>query len=190
MRRLSGLPSWVKTLLLLVVILVILQGVERLMTREPPTPPEAHRPPDLRRWDLLGCYDLEIGAWDFGRYVASADSATLARLTPPTRVMLLPDSLDEWGRSFGTHRAVPLFGGRDTETARSLRWFVRADTLWLVWSAGPARVGLALFASDDGLVGQAASLRADSAQGTARAFAWPVNCATKRRERPRPRPRR
>ena len=190
MKRLSRLPSWLRTLVLLVVVLAVLQGVERLITGEPTGMPVTPRPPDLRRWDLLGCYDLQIGTWDFGRYVARADSATLALLKPPPRVMLLPDSLDEWGRSFGTHRAAPLGGASDAESLRSLRWFVRADTLWLVWSAGLARVGVALFAEGDSLVGQAASLRADSAQGSAAAAAWPVNCATQRREQSPPRPRR
>ncbi len=190
MRGFDRLPGWVKSVALLIVALAFLQGVERLITREPSAEPITQGPPDLRRWDLLGCYDLEIGAWDFGRYVASADSASLALLSPPARVMLLPDSLDEWGRSFGTHRATPLGGSHDLDSLRSLRWFVRADTLWLVWSAGPARVGLALFARGGGFIGQAASLRADSAQGTAAAAAWPVNCATKRREPTRLRPRR
>jgi hypothetical protein len=189
MRLFGRLPGWLKSLALLIVALGLFQGVERLITRERPGS-LAPRPPDLRRWDLIGCYDLEIGAWNFGRYVASADSATQALLTPPTRVMLLPDSLDEWGRSYGTSRAVPLAGAHDAETVRSLRWFVRADTLWLVWSAGPTRVGVALFAGGAGLVGQAASVRGDSAQGTAAAAAWPVNCATETRERSRLRPRR
>ena len=185
------LPGWVRSLLALIVALTVLRVVEWLIW---PTTPEtefpARPPPALRRWDFVGCYDLRVDAWSFGRYVASPDSATLARLTPPTRIMLLPDSLDEWGRAYRTLRAVPQSGEFDAELLRSLRWFTRADTLWLVWSAGPTRVGVALFDHGDSLVGRGAALRADSAQGTALAAAWRINCATSARERSAPYPRR
>jgi hypothetical protein len=187
--RKSSIPGWFKSLVALAAVLALLQLAERLLF--PPREATAPAPPPaLRPWDYPGCYDLEVGEWGFSRYVARPDSATRSLLTPPDRVMLLPDSLDEWGRSYGTFRAAPLGGRHDERTGRSLRWFVRADTLWLVWSAGEARAGIALFAMGDSLVGQAIAVRADSTQGIAAAAAWKVNCSTYRREPVPSRPRR
>jgi hypothetical protein len=183
-------PAWVRSLLALIVALTVLRVVDWAVAPAPPAEVAAEAPPDLRRWDYIGCYDLEVDPWSFSRYVASSDSAARALLTAPSRVMLLPDSLDEWGRAYGTSRAAPLSGDHDERLARSLRWFVRADTLWLVWAAGATRVGVALFADGDSLTGRAISLRADSAQGTAAAGAWKINCSTFERDGALARPRR
>lgn len=183
-------PNWVRSLLALIVALTVLRLVEWAIGPAPPAEIETDAPPDLRRWDYVGCYDLRVDPWTFSRYVATSDSASRALLNAPNRVMLLPDSLDEWGRGYGTLRAAPLTGDHDERLARSLRWFVRADTLWLVWTAGATRGGVALFAVGDSLVGSAISLRADSAQGTAGAGAWKINCSTFERDRAPARPRR
>ena len=188
--RRRRVPAWVRSLLALIVALTVLRVVQWGMAPTPPAELVTEPPPDLRRWDYIGCYDLEVDPWSFSRYVANSDSASRALLTAPCRVMLLPDSLDEWGRSYGTRRAAPLPGDHDEALARSLRWFVRADTLWLVWAAGATRVGVALFADGDSLTGRALSLRADSAQGTAAAGAWKINCSTFERDGALARPRR
>lgn len=178
------LPGWARSLLALVVALAVLRGLEGIIAPAPlETDLATARPPDLRRWDYLGCYDLQAEPWRFSRYVASLDSAGRALLKPPDRVILLPDSLDEWGRGHGTMRATPLDAEDRERIGRSLHWFVRADTLWLLWSVGPSRVGVALFASADSLVGQGVAIRADSAQGTASAGAWRINCSTLERDR-------
>lgn len=183
-------PGWVRSLLALIVALTVLRVMEWAMAPVPSAELASERPPDLRPWDYIGCFDLEVDPWSFSRYVASSDSADQALLVAPRRVMLLPDSLDEWGRGYGTRRAAPLSGEYDERLARSLRWFVRADTLWLVWTAGAIRVGVALFSHGDSLTGRALSLRADSAQGTAAAGAWKINCSTFERYGARARPRR
>ena len=188
--RRRRVPAWVRSLLALIVALTVLRVVQWGMAPTPPAELATEPPPDLRRWDYIGCYDLEVDPWSFSRYVANSDSASRALLTAPSRVMLLPDSLDEWGRSYGTRRAASLPGDHDEALARSLRWFVRADTLWLVWAAGATRVGVALFADGDSLTGRAISLRADSAQGTAAAGAWKINCSTFERDGALARPRR
>ena len=183
-------PGWVRSLLALLVALTVIRAVEWAMAPAPPAELAPEPPPDLRGWDYIGCYDLEVDPWSFSRYVADSDSAARDLLTAPSRIMLLSDSLDEWGRAYGTRRAAALSGDHDERLARSLRWFVRADTLWLVWAAGVTRVGVALFAEGDSLIGRALSLRADSAQGTAAAGAWKINCSTLERDGSPARPRR
>lgn len=103
--------------------------------------------------------------------------------------MLLADRGDRWGRVQETRRALGL--GAVDEASRWLRWFVRADTLWLVWSDSALRAGVALFSSGDSLVGRARAFWAtDSLDITAEAHARPLNCWTLERERARLRPRR
>lgn len=182
------MPNLIWSLLALIVALTVLRLVESALSPTPAAELQASRPPDLRRWDYVGCYDLRVDPWTFSRYVATTDSASRALMTAPSRVMLLPDSLDEWGRGYGTLRAAPLAGNHDERLVRTLRWFVRADTLWLVWAAGATRGGVALFADGDSLVGSAVSLRADSAQGSAGAGAWRINCSTLERDRTPARP--
>jgi hypothetical protein len=175
--------------------------------RGPDTSPEPVRP-DLRRWDLLGCYQMSLEPWTLEFVRQEADltaeispepaessatdgSRTPAILSPPALLMLLPDSLDQWGRAQPTRRAVPLDDDYDGRLGRFLQWFVRADTLWLLWSDGVARAGTALFASGDSLIGRARALdTAEFLDGTARATVSKINCATLEREGGAVRPRR
>lgn len=125
-------------------------------------------------WDLPGCYAVELGPW--------TPEAEPAVAGPPRSFMLVADSLDEWGRPQETFRAETL---PDTLAGSSpYRWFVRADTLWLVWNHGAARGGLALREGDDGFVGRA-RVTGGSVDVTARAEALKVNCATGGTEPPR-----
>lgn len=161
--------------------------------------------PGLHRWDLVGCYHLRVGPWRAswrggsgargrtsgtrnGGVGTGSEPATAPELEvpassrPPTRLMLLPDSVDRWGRALSSRRAVPLDGaGRP---ARSLRWTVHGDTLWLVWSEEDTRAGVALRRSGDGLAGRVRTVRgADSLDATAPASARPINCWTRAPER-------
>lgn len=122
-------------------------------------------------WDLPGCYELAVGAWT----PATRDEV----VEPARRLMLLPDSLDEWGRSYDTYRAVPYPPASDRETP--YRWFVRADTLWIVWSGGSGSGGLALRGSPgSGFVGRARVRgEEEESDATARVEAARVNCATR-----------
>ncbi len=165
--------------------LVTLLGRARVPSPEELVPP---RRPALNPWDLVGCYELRVDPWEVGAFDAAPDSVTLL---PPPRVMLMPDSVDAWGRAQSTRRAVPLGGDADDPLAGILRWFTRADTLWLLWSDGTTRAGVALFDEGDSLFGRARSFSvADSSDLTAPAAAWKINCATLVRERRDPRPRR
>jgi hypothetical protein len=104
--------------------------------------------------------------------------------------MLLADSTDEWRRSLRTYRAVPL-GETGTAVADYLRWFVRGDTLWLVWSDRRSRAGVALRPDGSILEGSARGFAdGDSIGVKARASAWRINCATLQRWEPRLGPRR
>lgn len=165
-------------------------------------PPEPTEPPprsSLRSWELLGCYELEPGAWEEavdewvvdtrpppgeGGEAAPADAPEPA---VPVHVMLAADSVDQWGRRLTSYRAVSLSPVADA--APSLRWFVRADTLWIVWSRPGVRGGAALFAEGDSLRGRArVSRRSRSPDLSAPVTAWRINCATLgRRGRPGPR---
>ncbi len=100
----------------------------------------------------------------------------------PGRFLLLADSLDEWGRPQDTYRARPLDPGPPSGDA-AFRWFVRADTLWLVWSDARLRGGVALRGSSSSLVGRArVTGRGTPLDMSARVEAWPINCSTLRRE--------
>lgn len=158
-----------------------------------PPSPEARPPgPDLRAVELLGCYRLRVGPWNLaleetppgGEGDAGADPEALA---PPSVVQLLPDTGDEFARRSATRRAVPL--GAEAGGRPPLRWLVRADTLWLVWSREGVRAAAALFAEGDSLTGVARAV-SERVDGSAPAAAWPVNCATLGRERPGDAPRR
>ena len=153
--------------------LVALLGRARVPAPEELAPPPR---PDLNPWDLLGCYELRVDPWEAQAFEAAPDSVTLP---PPPLVMLMPDSIDEWGRAQATRRAVPLGGDGDDPLADILRWFTRADTLWLLWSDGITRAGIALLDDGDSLLGRARSFSAaDSSDLTALAAAWKINCAT------------
>lgn len=165
--------------------LVALLGRSRAPSPEELAPPPR---PDLRPWELLGCYELRLDPWEASAFEAAPDSIPLPT---PRRVMLVPDSIDEWGRPQATRRAVPLGGADEQPLAHRLRWLTRADTLWLVWSAGATRAGVALFDDRDSLFGRARLFDArDSIDVTAPAAAWRINCATLDRESPGARTRR
>lgn len=180
----------------LLVATVAFYAASRLGLAGNGAPPE---PVDLRAWSLIGCYDLRVDPWadrapgtgeaprpgaNDGRLPgegAGVPAPTAASRDPPGRVMLLPDSVDLWGRVLPTHRAVALRAREPP--GRSLRWMVRGDTLWILWSDEGTRAGVALSRAGDSLVGSARALSAgDSVDVVARASAFPINCHTGRRE--------
>lgn len=162
--------------------------------------------PKLHRWDLVGCYDLRVGPWRIswrgdsaarpspderpegtGRDAAGpgpdrAESGVPASFEPPGRLMLLPDSVDRWGRALPSRRAVSRDGV--DHPGRSLRWTTNGDTLWLVWSEGDTRAGVALQPAGDSLAGRVRTVRGgDSLDATAPASARRLNCWTGAAER-------
>lgn len=163
----------------------------RVRGREPEAPVEFARPA-LNPWDLTGCWTIRLDPWDFDRLVVlGSESAEpegvvepaevteqIPLFIPPARVRLVADSTDEWRRDATTYRAFAL--GEDAERFEGrLRWLVRADTLWLLWSDRDARAGIALFAEDERFAGAArASSRAAAVTGTAQAAAWRIDCTT------------
>lgn len=184
-----------KRVLIVLALLTSLSLVAVLGRGRVPEEMGAPARPHLRPWELLGCYELRLDPWEVSPYEAAPDSIPLPT---PGRVMLMPDSIDEWGRPQRTRRAVPL-EAREGEDARYggnpladiLRWFARADTLWLVWSDGITRAGIALFDNGDHLFGQARLYNArDSIDLTAHATGWRINCATLDRESGSRHPRR
>lgn len=170
-----------------------LSVIRWLLTPEPPAPPE---PVTLRLPDMLGCWELDAGDWVFGaatessedRTAGAPDSSSLALLVLPDRVLLLPDSIDEWQRPYTTYRASPVSGDHDPRLRDYLRWFPRADTLWLVWSDRRLRAGLALLGGREILEGGGRAVIAARAadeldlDGRVSVSAWKVNCATGLRE--------
>ncbi len=183
----------------MIAVLLILAAVSIVARRRDPGTAEPPRRPVLHATRMTGCYALELGPWSPG-------GAAIEAL--PDHFLLLADSLDQWGRAHDTYRAVPLDAatggagdpGPDRRAGPSppdtpdgeipYRWFVRADTLWLVWTRGEALGGVALRGGVEGLVGRARiSAQADSLDVTARARASRVNCATRRPERARSRRR-
>ena len=178
-----------KRILIALGLMVSLTLVALLRRGRVPAPDELAPPPRpyLNPWDLVGCYELRVDPWEAQAFEAAPDSATLPA---PARVMLMPDSIDAWGRAQSTRRAVPLGGDQDDPLADILRWFVRADTLWLLWSDGVTRAGVALFDEGGTLFGRARSFSAaDSSDLTAPAAGWKINCATLAREPARRRDR-
>lgn len=153
--------------------------------------------------EMLGCWELDVGEWMFTQAGVSdtegapvlPDSASRALLVAPDRILLLPDSIDEWRREYTTYRAAPVSGPHDPRLKDYLRWFLRADTLWLVWSDRTLRAGLALLNDGDRLSGAGRALIESSAAARGRidgrtlAAAWKVNCATGLRDIKRTTPR-
>lgn len=133
-------------------------------------PPEPRARPALRVWDALGCYRLAADPF--------LDAAGVKAL--PEYLLLVADSLDQWGRQQETYRAMPL---DEPASDATYRWFTRADTLWVVWTEGGRRGGLALREGPDGLLGRA-RVRGPSVDASARVRAWRVNCATHAIESP------
>ena len=137
----------------------------RFREQEPVEPPTR---PDVRVWDVPGCYRVSAEPWP-----EPDDAPPL-----PELLYLVADSVDEYGREQETYRASVL---GPTEAGAEYRWFVRADTLWLVWSDADAglRGGLAMRTTADGLLGRARVTGSDgSPDMSARTRAWRVNCAT------------
>ena len=188
-------------LILGVVVFLALSLIRWLLQPAPPPPPE---PVVLAFPDMLGCWELDATDWIFGAVSngtgdpspSPPDSASVSLLVPPDRVILLPDSIDEWRRSYTTYRASPVSGSHDPRLEDYLRWFVRADTLWLVWSDRKVRAGLALLAAGDRLEGGGRAFvepmepAGERIDGRISVAAWKVNCATGLRdvERHGPRP--
>lgn len=153
----------------------------------------ARRAPDLRPWDLVGCYRLRAEGWRPASSADPGDGPVPEGLRPPEEILLLPDTLDAWGRPLDAHRAVELRSGSDASrrTGRTLRWLASADTLWLLWSGADVRAGAALFREGEAFTGRVRATRGrDSADAMARAAAWPINCASRLRETEPPRLRR
>lgn len=159
----------------LFIVLTWIAMWARFRETEPVEPPPR---PAIRMWDVPGCYRVDVEEWP------DQEAA------PPPRVMfLVADSLDEYGREQETYRATAL---EPPGASAEYRWFVRADTLWMVWarSSGGLRGGIALRETSDGLLGRARVTGPDgSPDVSARARAWKVNCATREIE-PRSRIRR
>jgi len=188
-------------ILLGLAVFAALSVVRWLLRPEPPDVPE---PVTLVLPEMLGCWELDSGEWVFAattdspsaRASVAPDSASLALLELPDRVLLLPDSIDEWQRPYTTYRASPVAGDHDPRLRDYLRWFPRADTLWLVWSDRRIRAGLALLGGGDVLEGGGRALIAapgpDRAgfDGRVSVSAWKVNCATGLREVENDAPRR
>lgn len=159
----------------------------------------------LPTWDLIGCWEVRLTGWRAtpetapsaagpgppaldARSSPDGEDGTLPRgVDPPARLMLLPDSMDLWGRVLDSYRAVALDPGAPTRApvgeaargARSLRWLTARDTLWLIWREGGTRAGVALTPHDGHLRGAARAL-SGPADLSAGAEAWPLNCATGR----------
>ncbi|MDT8435690.1 MAG: hypothetical protein RRA92_02935 [Gemmatimonadota bacterium] len=178
------------------VVLAALQVARRLTLRPGGETSSDAAPAPLALPELVGCWELDAGAWTFADSAAEdADAALPPLLALPDRLLLLPDSIDEWRREERTYRAVPVAGPADAALAASLRWFPRGDTLWLVWSDRRVRAGIALRRRGDRLVGAGrAILPAGEGRGPldarVQAAAWKVNCATGLRDTPRRGPRR
>lgn len=167
-----------------VVVLVLVLGP--IVSAPEPELSVADDPAALHPWRLVGCWELRYGGWGGVEVPASErpageEGAPTGALTPPRTLMLLPDSVDEWGRVLPSYRAVPL---REDEhrPGRSLRWMVRDDTLWVLWSEGRARAGAALHRSGDSLVGSVRALEGradeDSLDLNASAAAVEISCAS------------
>ena len=173
----------------------------RLIMKPKPVPPA--EPVLLSLPEMLGCWELDVGDWEFtaadstraGSGSVLPDSASRALLVAPDQVLLLPDSTDEWRREYTTYRASPVSGPHDSRLRDYLRWFLRADTLWLVWSDRNVRAGIALLAEGDRLEGGGRALiegpgtDGGRIDGRTAAAAWKVNCATGLRDVTRTGPR-
>lgn len=180
--------GWFRAVVIVAAALVLAVATALQRTSGPPVEETVERP-GLHPWSMLGCYALRLGTWGAspaeslprgdtaGRGLTAGAVELLSSVAAPSEVMLLPDSVDRWGRVLPSYRAAPLPISRDAEG--SLRWFVRADTLWLLWSRRGVRAGAAMLQTGDGLRGRARALGgADSLDASAPATAWPVNCST------------
>jgi hypothetical protein len=191
--RQKPLPQRIATWVLVALIAAtLLRTWDRMRSPPDPTVPEVVERPVLVKWDMPGCYALRVDPWDWTTPASNTSEVEVPTfLTPPTRVRLLADSTDEWRRSRITYRAVPLTGDHDPRMGEYMRWVVRADTLWLLWSDGRAGGGIALRQAGDSLLGRARAFdRMLELDGDARAAAWRIDCATLERRSTERRPRR
>lgn len=183
----GGWSGWLARIAVgLLLLLVVVEGLERLLPDEGSA--DGADRPKLARWELLGCWELGLDPWRVTRTdTGSADGPPPPRVDvpaePPGHVMLLPDSVDPWGRVLDSYRAEAV--GDTAGGGPPLRWIVRGDTLWLLWSASGVRGGVALRRFDGRLTGRARSF-GDSVDASARAEAWPVSCSSLERTEPRP----
>lgn len=181
------IATWI---LVAVIAATLLRTWDRLRSPPPVAEPRAVERPDLVKWDMPGCYALRVGEWDWTS-PAREGIEVPSFLELPTRVRLLPDSVDQWRRSRVTYRAVPMTGDHDPRLKEYMRWVVRADTLWLIWSDRRAGGGVALRSVGDSLLGRARVFdRALDLDGSAGAAAWRLDCRTLERYRERSTPRR
>jgi hypothetical protein len=82
-------------------------------------------------------------------------------------------------------------GDHDPRLGDYMRWVVRADTLWLIWSDRQAGGGVALRSVGDSLLGRARVFdRRLAIDGSAAAAAWRLDCGTLERYRESATPRR
>lgn len=184
--------SWLSVPRIALVVAAVLLFLVLGPILSAPEPEPIEPDPDLHAWDLIGCYRLRYEGW--GDVDAPVTDRPLdpsgvpgGALSPPASVMLLPDSVDAWGRVLPSYRAVPVVG-EGARGGRSIRWFVDADTLWVLWSEGRARAAVALRRTGgDSLVGSVRAVQrgtaGDSLDLNARAGAVPINCATGERLR-------
>jgi hypothetical protein len=191
--REKSLPQRIATWALVALIAAtLLRAWDRMRSPPEPVLQEAVDRPDLVKWELPGCYALRADPWEW----TSPASDTIAIeapafLTLPTRVRLTPDSTDQWRRSRVTYRAIPLTGEHDPRVGEYMRWVVRADTLWLIWSDGRAGGGVALRSVGDSLLGRARVFdRVLELDGSSSAAAWKLDCLTLDRQSSERRPRR
>jgi hypothetical protein len=178
--------------LVALIALTLLRVWHRMRSPPEPVVREVVERPDLVKWEMPGCYALRVDPWEWTASEANTTGIEPpALLTPPTRVRLTPDSTDQWRRTRVTYRAVPLTGDHDPRLAEYMRWVVRADTLWLIWSDGRAGGGVALRSVGDSLLGAARVFdRVLEIDGSSSAAAWKLDCLTLERLGKRTTPRR
>jgi hypothetical protein len=178
--------------LIALIALTLLRVWDRMRSPPEPVVREVVERPDLVKWEMPGCYALRVDPWEWT--ATGADTSGIeapAFLTLPTRVRLTPDSTDQWRRTRVTYRAVPMTGDHDPRLDEYMRWVVRADTLWLIWSDGRAGGGVALRSVGDSLLGAARVFdRVLELDGSSTAAAWKLDCLTLERQSTERRPRR
>lgn len=150
---------------------------------------EAGERPPLRPGEVAGCYELRLGDWKFEQaeedlrphgLLHSEDSHSLTILTPPTGVMLIPDTAGVYMSRPGWYRAVPLEGPSSNLLRNWVRWQPSGpDSVRIGWSDGYVGVNINLWTGGDTLRGLAESWSDDqSLNAHTRAFAWRVTCST------------
>ena len=192
MRRKSLLQRTATWVLVALIAVTLLRTWDRMRSEPEPIVQDVVDRPDLVKWEMPGCYALSVDPWEWTSLPSDTTAIEApAFLTLPTRVRLTADSTDQWRRSRTTYRAVPLTGDHDPRVADYMRWVVRADTLWLIWSDGRAGGGVALRSVGDSLLGRARVFdRVLELDGSSGAAAWKLDCLTFERQSTERRPRR